>query len=74
MDEFIRKYVIRDEKSVTAQEVMYEGYLIYCESERIKPRSKIWFGREMKMFGYGATLNSKGEREHVGMRLIECKY
>ena len=73
MDEFIRTCIVKDKDSKVSQKVMYENYLLYCQKVNEKPRSKIWFGRDMKMFGYGSTLNSKGELEHLGMRLI-CKY
>lgn len=69
MDEFIRICVLRDENSKVPQKIMYENYLAYCDKENLKPRDIRWFGREMKMFGFGATVNSKGELEHLRMRL-----
>lgn len=69
VDEFIRRYVVRDENEKVPQDLMYVSYLIYCDKEGLKPRNLSWFGREMKMFGFGATRNGKGELEHLRARL-----
>lgn len=69
MDEFIRLCLVRDDKSKVSQELMYARYLVYCDEKGLKPRKIQWFGREMNMFGYGSTVNRRGELEHLGVRL-----
>ncbi|MGG0360363.1 primase-like DNA-binding domain-containing protein [Bacillus tropicus] len=69
--DFIRDKIVRDIGVKISHKDLYEKYVEYCKNENEKPCSKNKFGRMMKAFDFGASVNYCGIRMHKGIRLKE---
>ncbi|HHT7042065.1 hypothetical protein B4087_1131 [Bacillus cereus] len=69
--DFLKDNIVRDQGYKISHKDLYEKYVEYCKSENEKPFSKNKFGRMMKAFDFGASVNYCGVRMHKGIRLKE---
>lgn len=69
--DFIREKIHKAPGEKISQNIVYEEYIAFCLENNEKPESKIWFGRQMNIFGYSSKQISNKERVYFDIGVKE---